>query len=262
LTLFCHFGFSLGVSSIISSTFAIVGIILAGLAPAKVSDVKSNTSAMPKAPRVIYVNRFSISQATKSDETQSSGSSERPALLGALREREQEGVIGQHREAQKEQTLGKVPGVLQQALIADLSQSIAPAESGNGTKAPADCWIITGEFLEVDTGSRALQSGVGFGAGESHLEVRAKVYSAHDPNKPFLTFDSEGASGHMPGAVVSKNPYAAAAKFVMSKREPEREAKKVASSIAHEIGKFMAAQGIPTLKSTKANSEVPAKGNR
>ena len=156
----------------------------------------------------------------------------------------------------------KVPGVLQKALIADLSQSIAPAESGSGTTAPADCWIITGEFLEVDTGSRALQAGVGFGVGQSHLEVRAKVYSARDPNKPFLTFDSEGASGHMPGAVVSKNPYVAAAKFVMSKREPEREAKKVASSIAQEIGKFMAAQGIPTLKSMKANGETPPKGSR
>jgi hypothetical protein len=115
-----------------------------------------------------------------------------------------------------------VPGVLQKALIADLSQSIAPASSGSGTNAPADCWIITGEFLEVDTGSRALQAGVGFGAGQSHLEVRAKVYSAHDPNRPFLTFDSEGASGHMPGAVMTKNPYVAAAKFVMRERAGKR----------------------------------------
>ena len=92
--------------------------------------------------------------------------------------------------------------------------------------------------------------------------MRAKVYSARDPKKPFLTFDSEGASGHMPGAVVSKNPYVAAAKFVMSKKEPEREAKKVASSIAQEIGRFMASQGIPTLKSTKTNGETPAKGSR
>jgi Domain of unknown function (DUF4410) len=262
--LFCHFGFSLGVSSIIGSTFAIGGIILAALTPAKVSDVKSNSSTIPaaKAPHVIYVNSFSISQAAKSDQTQSSEGGERPGLLGALREREQEGVIGQHREEQKEQTLAKVPGALQKALIADLSQSIAPAESGNGTNAPADCWIITGEFLEVDTGSRALEAGVGFGAGQSHLEVRAKVYSAHDSKRPFLTFDSEGASGHMPGAVVSKNPYVAAAKFVMSKREPEREAKKVASSIAQEIGKFMAAQGIPTLKSMKTNGETSPKGSR
>jgi hypothetical protein len=247
----------------ISSNFVMVSMILAALTPAKVSDVKSNTSAMPaaKPPRMIYVNSFSLSQVTKSDETQSSGGG-RPGVLGALRNREQEGIIGQHREEQKEQTLAKVPGVLQKALIADLSQSIAPAKSGNGTNAPADCWIITGEFLEVATGSRALQAEVGFGAGQSHLEVRAKVYSAHDLNRPFLTFDSEGASGHMPGAVVSKNPYVAAAKFVMSKTEPEREAKKVASSIAQEIGKFMAAQGIPTLKSMKTNGETPAKGSR
>jgi hypothetical protein len=104
----------------------------------------------------------------------------------------------------------------------------------------------------MDTGNRALQAGVGFGAGQSHLEVRAKVYAAADMNTPFLTFDSEGASGHIPGAVVAKNPYVAAAKFVMSKRELEREAKKVAKAIADEIGKFMAAQGIPTLKSTGA----------
>ncbi len=248
----------------ISSNFVMVSMIVAALTPAKVSDIKSNTSAMPaaKPPRVIYVNSFSLSQATKSDETQSSGGGQRPRLLGALRDREQAGIIGEHREEQKEQTLAKVPGALQKALIGDLSQSIAPARSGNGTDAPADCWIITGEFLEVDTGSRALQAGVGFGAGQSQLEVRAKVYSARDPKKPFLTFDSEGASGHMPGAVVSKNPYVAAAKFVMSKKEPEREAKKVASSIAQEIGKFMAAQGIPTLKSMKTNGEIPAKGSR
>jgi hypothetical protein len=47
-----------------------------------------------------------------------------------------------------------------------------------------------------------------------------------------------------------KNPYVAAAKFVMSKREPEQEANKVAQAIANEIEKFMMAQGIPTLKSS------------
>ena len=101
----------------------------------------------------------------------------------------------------------------------------------------------------MDTGNRALQAGVGFGAGQSQLEVRARVYAGADMNRPFLTFDSKGASGHLPGAVVTKNPYVAAVKFVMSKREPEREAKKVAKAIAGEVGKFMAAQGIPTLKS-------------
>jgi hypothetical protein len=93
------------------------------------------------------------------------------------------------------------------------------------------------------------------------LEVRAKIYAVPNMNTPFLTFDSEGASGHMPGAaVMHKNPYAAAAKFVMSKKEPEREAKKVARSIADEIGKFVAAQSIPTLKSSKASGAASPPG--
>ena len=229
----------------ISTPLVTVSVILAALSPAKVSDVETNPAAMPvaKPPRVIYVKRFSISQTSKPE-----AQGGRPRVLGRLRGGEEETIIGQHREEQKEDTLAKVPGALQQALIEDLNQSIAPATNGESVDVSPDCWVITGEFLEVDTGNRALQAGVGFGAGQSELEVRANVYAGGDLEHPFLTFDSRGASGHMPGGVVTKNPYVAAAKFVMSKREPEREAKKVANSIAHEIGKFMAAQGIATRK--------------
>ena len=38
-----------------------------------------------------------------------------------------------------------------------------------------------------------------------------------------------------------------------SARKNQREAKKVAGSITDEIGKFMAAQSIPTLRSSKAS---------
>ena len=230
----------------IGSPFIALSVIVAALTPAKVSDVKSNPSAMPaaKPPRVIYVNRFSITQASSGESAEEPGAGARPHLLGRLRGGEQNTIVGQHREEQKEDTLAKVPAALQKALIDDLSSSVAPATNGDGAQVPPDCWVITGEFLEVDTGNGALQAEVGFGAGQSHLEVRAKVYSGRGVNRPFLTFDSAGASGHMPGAVVTKSPYVAAAKFVMSKREPEKEAKKVASAIAGEIRKFMAAQGI------------------
>ncbi|PYJ69961.1 MAG: hypothetical protein DME76_07140 [Verrucomicrobia bacterium] len=232
------------------SFIAIVpGFILAALTPAKVSDVETNSSAAPalKRPSVTYVRSFNISNtvAASGDAT----TSERPHLLARLRGGEENTVIGRHRQQQQEDTLAKVPDILQQALIEDLSKSVAPAQNGDGVRASRDCWVVTGEFVEVDTGNRALQAGVGFGAGQSQLEVRARVYAGADMDTPFLTFDSKGASGHLPGAVVTKNPYVAAAKFVMSKREPEREAKKVAKAIAGEVGKFMAAQGIPTLKS-------------
>jgi hypothetical protein len=231
-------------------------LIVAALTPAKVTDVKTNSSAAPaaKSPKVIYVKTFSISNAaSKPENAEGQG---RPRLLGALRGGEENTVVGQHREAQQEHTLASVPEVLQKALIENLSKSVAPAANGDDAHVSPGSWVITGEFVEVDTGNRALQAGVGLGAGQSHLEVRAKVYAAADMKTPFLTFDSEGASGHMPGAAVMRNPYVAAAKFVMSKKEPEKEAKKLAKSIAEEIGKFMAAHGISTLKSMKANGRA------
>jgi len=69
-------------------------------------------------------------------------------------------------------------------------------------------------------------------------------------HRPFLTLDSKGATGYLPGAVAVKNACIAAAKFVMSKGEPEQEANRLCQAIASQIGKFMAAQGIATLHST------------
>src|SRR5262249_15620062 len=200
-----------------------------------------------KRPTVIHVRSFSISKSAANPENTGPGG--RPHLLGMLRGGEGNTVIGQHREQQQEDTLAKLPGLLQQALIRNSSQSIAPADNGGGAHPSPDSWVVTGEFVKIDTGNRAMQAGGGFGAGQSQFEVRAKVYSGSDMHMPFLTFDSQGASGHLPGGIATKNPYVAAAKFVMSKREPEQEARKVAQAIADEIGKFMAAQGIPTVKS-------------
>jgi hypothetical protein len=236
-------------------------LVIAALAPAKVSEVETNRSAeaAAKAPMAIYVRTFTMSNAASKFEN--AAGEGRPRLLGALRGGEESTVVGRHREAQQEDTLAKVPAILQNALIEDLSKSVASAANGDGTHPSPGSWVIAGEFLEVDTGNRALQAGVGLGAGQSHLEVRAKIYAVPNMDTPFLTFDSEGASGHMPGAaVMHKNPYVAAAKFVMSKKEPEREANKVARSIADEIGKFMAAQSIPTLKSSKASGATSPHG--
>jgi hypothetical protein len=142
---------------------------------------------------------------------------------------------------------------LQKTLIESLNKGIARAAIGDGTLATQlNCWVVRGQFVVVDQGNRAAQAGIGFGAGQSHVEIRAQIYTLSDPDTPFLTFDTKGASGHMPGAVVTMNPYVAAAKFVMGKKEPEKETKKVGKQIADEIGKFMTAQGIPTLNALKA----------
>ena len=237
-------------------------LALGALTPAKVTDVKTNASALPAArpPHVIYVDRFTLPQPEpktdeSSDSDDSSSGGGRPHLFGMFRGGSDNTLIGRHREEQHEETLAKLPAALQKALVDDLATSIAAATAGDGAGASrVDCWVITGRFIDVNQGSGALQAGVGFGAGQSSVEVRAQVYALRDMDTPFLVFDSKGASGHMPGAVAMHNPYVAAAKFVMSKKQPDKEAKKVAKSIAEAIGKFMAAQGIPTLQAKGGSS--------
>jgi hypothetical protein len=180
-------------------TAVVSSLIVAVVPPAKVTDVEAKSSAEQglKRPAVIHVRSFSISKSTANPQNADGGG--RPHLLGILRGGEENTVIGQHREQQQEDTLARLPGLLQQALIRDLSQSVAPADNGDGLHAARDSCVLTGEFVEVDTGNRAMQAGVGFGAGQSQLEVHAKVYVGSDMHTPSLTFDSKGASGYLPG---------------------------------------------------------------
>ena len=71
--------------------------------------------------------------------------------------------------------------------------------------------------------------------------------SVHQPKVIYVkSFSIRDAASHSDDSAGAGRP------FVMSKREPEREAKKVAKSIAAMLGKFMVAQGIPTLESTES----------
>jgi hypothetical protein len=226
-----------------------VAASVVGLGSAKVTNEKTNPAALhsDKTPQVIFVDTFTLpaSSSTSSSDSSDDSDSGRPRLLSRLRGGD--GILGQHRAEQKEETLSKLPGQLQAALVKDLNESIALAKAGDGNSAPShNCWVITGSFTDMDTGNRALQAGVGFGAGKSELQVTAQVALVSDSSSPFLVFDSKKASGHMPGAVMMHNPYVAAAKFVMAKKQPDKEAKKIAQSIADAIAKFMKAQGIPT----------------
>lgn len=230
-------------------------MVLGAITPAKIDNVSSGAPPSTAPPAVIYVERFSIPAPPQSDDDQGGG---RPHLFGMFRGGEDNTLIGQHRDQQQADILAKLPGILQKTLVQYLNQGVARAKAGDGMLATqANCWIVRGQFVVVDQGSRALQAGIGFGAGQSHVEVRAQVYALTNPDQPFLVFDANGASGHMPGAVVIPNPYVAAAKFVMAKQEPEKETKKIAKQMASEIGKFMTAQGIPTLQAMQKSGQAP-----
>jgi hypothetical protein len=231
-------------------------LILGAITPAKVDNVVNSAPPSMAPPQIIYVSTFStvgVSNQANGDQGES-----RPHLLGMFRGGEDNTFLGQRKEQQQSDILQKLPGILQKTLVEALNKGVARATAGDGMLATqANCWIVRGQFVVVDQGSRAMQAGIGFGAGQSHVEVRAQLYTLSDPDNPFLVFDTNGASGHTPGAVLIPNPYVAAAKFVMAKKEPEKETKKIGKQMAVEIGKFMTHEGIPTLQAMQNSGTTP-----
>jgi hypothetical protein len=67
-----------------------------------------------------------------------------------------------------------------------------------------NAWLIRGEFVKVNQGSRLLRGTLGFGLGATKLETRVRVYdlATGDP-KPFLTFSTTGGSNAEPGMLPS-----------------------------------------------------------
>jgi len=89
-------------------------------------------------------------------------------------------------------------------ITTDLTKRLIPAVAA----VPSDftkrenAWLIRGEFVKVNQGSRLLRGAIGFGAGGTKLETRVEVYdlSTGAPT-PFMTFATTGGSNAEPGAL-------------------------------------------------------------
>jgi uncharacterized protein DUF4410 len=81
---------------------------------------------------------------------------------------------------------------------------VVPATRQNVSKrARADAWLVTGEFVRVNGGSRALRSLIGLGAGGTKMETVVRVYDLSRLSKePVFQFDTSGGSNAEPGAVL------------------------------------------------------------
>ena len=130
--------------------------------------------------------------------------------------------------------------LLSSTIVSGLNNAgIAASRLEPGAFTPASGLLVGGEFLEVDEGNRMRRAMVGFGAGSEEVKVQVQVFDlAKDPNTPFLVYGSgeEGRKG--PGAVVFKNPYAAAARYVLSRKATEKDVVKLGNQIAADLVKI------------------------
>jgi len=204
---------------------------------------QTDASRQPIAPpSAIFVQDFDLGYDTS---RQDPGEKER--LPGRILSR------FSHRNDTEEKAR-KLVGIITSTLIKGFSEKGIPAgQLITGTPLPTEGWLVRGVFTEVDAGKRLVRAAIGFGAGAAKMEVYVTVSNlAEDPDAPFIIFGTEKEPNKIPGAIVTRNPYVAAAKFVMEKNASEKDAKKTASQIVETLLNY-----IKTLGKKDATGEPP-----
>ncbi len=192
-----------------------------------VTRVTSGDPAPKTRPSIVYVTDFDLEFPPGAQGQDASLLRQGP--VARLRERVQGGdpVTKAHAAV----------GLMAASITDDLNSDGVPAQRLHvGDPRPASGWLVRGVVTELDEGNQLRRAMVGFGAGESELQLWVGVTDlARNPDAPFYTLEAKDSSGKMPGAVVKFNPYVAAAKFVMSRHATERDVKATASAVAKSI---------------------------
>lgn len=105
---------------------------------------------------------------------------------------------------------------------------------------PREGWLMQGIFTEVDEGNRLKRAGIGFAKGATSMDVQVGIsdLASSDPRAAFAIFGTVKEPSKIPGAVVTMNPYVAAAKFVLQKNATERDIQRTAAQIVEQILKY------------------------
>jgi hypothetical protein len=225
---------------------------------AKVSDQQQVAADVGPPPRVVYVAQFSVDPEAIKQQGGLFGAAEqmvenRPHILGG-------GILGGgegggggggilgNRMSADNPTAQQVSATLAKSIVQGLQAEqlgFAIEELPPGVAPPSSGWLVQGRFTNVDPGNRAQRAVIGFGAGEATTEVDVEVDRLGPGTvTPVLTFGTDADSGKAPGAVVTMNPYAAAAKFVLGRNATNRDVEKMGQAIAQEIAKYARERGV------------------
>jgi hypothetical protein len=106
---------------------------------------------------------------------------------------------------------------------------------------PSSGWLVRGVFTRVQEGSRLQRSIIGFGAGDTDLQVIVTIddLTGGTP-KPLYSVETKADSGKLPGAVITLNPYVAAARFAIAGGDLDRNVKQSATQIAKQTARYVA----------------------
>lgn len=196
------------------------------------------SGSLPKQlPKLVYVADFTLDSANFTADQGVRG-----ALPG--------GLLQNRGENLPKPLADNNPAAAAQAIVETMAKAITSKLKAKGIPAqrleagpmplPAQGWMISGVFTDVDQGNRLQRAVMGFGKGATQMEVQAGIsdLGSANPTAPFALFGTDKEQSRMPGAVVTKNPYVAAAKFVMEKNASTRDVDHTADQIVNELLKF------------------------
>jgi hypothetical protein len=186
----------------------VLAFMWSGCAKTVVSSEYESTKRKLQQPSQIFVYDFAVTREQVHEN--------RGFLQGTINDFE-----GTTRLAHEGEIAGEVRTVAAEELVKGIQNLGLPAQRvSSTTELPNGALAITGQFLDVDEGNKATRLVVGFGKGESRVDIRVQLYSyGLDPSRSksettptkLLEFDTHADSGSMPGAIVTGPAGAAAA---------------------------------------------------
>jgi hypothetical protein len=141
-----------------------------------------------------------------------------------------------------EQHAARLSRLLSETIVQELVKLKIPARQESAViDLPADALLMAGQFMEMDERNRLKRVMVGFGSGATEVLVQVAVYDVRQSHEqPVLVYGTGTGSKPMPGAVVTMNPYAMAARYVLSRNGDEKDVQRLGRQIARDLAQMEA----------------------
>jgi len=154
----------------------------------------------------------------------------------------------------------EVVELMSKSLVKDLNdKGLTTRRLARGESLPAHGWLVRGVFTNVQEGNQLRRAVIGFGAGSTDLQVLVTIDDlANGAPKPLYEVQTSADSGKLPGAVITLNPYVAAARFVLAGGDLDRNVKQTATQIAEQTARRVNAAEPPAVRA-QGESPVVAK---
>ncbi len=133
----------------------------------------------------------------------------------------------------------EIVDLMSNSLVKHLTRAgFAASRVPAGMPLPTQGWLVRGLFTEVAEGNRLRRALIGFGQGQTDIQVVTRIDDlSQGVPKPMYEIATGAASGSMPGAAPTLvlGPYGAAARYVMAGQDLDKNVTQTAAKLAEQM---------------------------